>query len=81
MINSKLEQFAQDEAMFQEVKGAILNRINPYDVFEGNLSDELLGEKVRGVLTARKLIEDAFKSIARLREPKQEIGNKENPAV
>mgnify|MGYP001578541163 CR=1 FL=1 len=81
MINDKLSQFAHDEALFQEVKRAVLASFDLNKITVADENNALLGEQVRSMIWGKRLTEEAFNKIARLRETKQEIGNKENPAV
>lgn len=66
MENPILKLIADNPALLDAVKAVFMKHASLTDenLIHLNATNELIGERVRGVIYARSLIEDAFKEIA-----------------
>ena len=76
-FQEKLEQFVQDEAMFNAVKGVFLSScdLNTIKVTTPNVE---LGEITLGWLQARELIQQGFKELEKYRRKEARTETGEN---
>lgn len=59
-----LKTIADNESLFNEVKGVVLREFELCDI-DDRMGDEILGQQTRARLTGIKLVESAFKKIAK----------------
>ena len=76
---SEVKQFADNTRLVGLIQKFLVNTFKDYEEIElGGLDDKQIGERIRALVSARKLLESGFAEIKKLQqvgEPDKEIKN------